>query len=135
MVEKYKTKNSLQNTSIHTPIDRSHRVMTKCDVFDLIWIYVPTKKYKKLTYLKQFFIKNQLFFETRPKLKKFERRIVNSNMENSKKNQLPDWILHCEVIRVETYTMKFKHEKMKKSIFSIENACVFQLFLHDKLVG
>jgi hypothetical protein len=63
--------------------------MTKCDVFDLIWIYVPPKKYKKLTYLKQFFIKNQLFFETRPKLKKFERRIVNSNMENSKKISFP----------------------------------------------
>ena len=96
--------------------------MTKCDVFDLIWIYVPTKKYKKLTYLKQFFIKNQLFFETRPKLKKFERRIVNSNMENSKKNQLPDWILHCEVIRVETYTMKFKHEKI--DFFDRECMCI-----------
>jgi len=84
-MKKFEKKIARQNTSIHTPIDRSHRVMTKCDVFDLIWIYVPTKKYKKLTYLKQFFIKNQLFFETRPNLKKFERRIVNSNMENSKK--------------------------------------------------
>ena len=43
------------------------------------------QKYKKLTYLKQFFIKNQLFFEQRPKSKKSERRIVNSTMENSKK--------------------------------------------------
>ena len=36
LVEKYKKVNSLQNMKIYKPIDISHRVITKYDVFDLI---------------------------------------------------------------------------------------------------
>ena len=48
-----KKKNFLQNMAFYTPIERSHRVMIKYDVFDLIWIYVPIKLFKKLGILNQ----------------------------------------------------------------------------------
>jgi hypothetical protein len=57
-------------------------------------------------------------------------------MENTKKKlQFPDRTLPPGVIRALKYALKLKYEKIKKSIFSIENANVSQLFLLDKLVS
>jgi hypothetical protein len=56
-------------------------------------------------------------------------------MGNSKKSQLLDRSLPSGVIRAERCALKLKYEKIKKSIFSIDNANICQLFLLDKLVS
>jgi hypothetical protein len=52
-----------------------------------------------------------------------------------KKIQLLDRMWLFGFIRVERCALKLKYEKIQKSIFSIDKANIFQLFLLDKLVS